>query len=95
MKLTLVQKGTHILPISEWNNDRPSPAEVVAEHLQLLQHNLKMLVSSGGGNITDTNTLFQDITMLNHALKAATDQGWKFTLNTAADEAPFFENQVS
>lgn len=95
MKLTLVQKGTHILPISEWNNDRLSPAEVVAENLQLLQHNLKLLVSSGGGNVIHTNTLVQDVQMLNYALKAATDQGWKFTLDTAADPAPFFENQVS
>ena len=93
MKLTLVQKGTHILPISEWNNDRPSPAEVVADNLQLLQHNLKLLVNSGGA--MNVETLFQDVKMLNNALLAATDQGWKFTLDTAADPAPFFENQVS
>ena len=95
MKLKLVQKGTHILPVSEWNNDIPSPASVVADHLQTLQHNLKMLVSSGGGNSTPINTLVQDIKMLNNALLAAAEQEWKFTLDTSADPASFFENHIS
>ena len=80
MKLNLVQKGTHILPISEWNNDRPSPAEVVADNLQLLQHNLTVLVNDGGS--MNVENLFQDIKMLNNALLAASEQEWKFTLDT-------------
>jgi len=79
MKLKLVQKGTHILPVSEWNNDRPSPAEVVADNLQLLQHNLNVLVSTGGS--MNVENLFQDVKMLNNALLAATNQGWKFSLD--------------
>jgi len=82
MKLKLVQKGTHILPVSEWNNDRPSPAEVVADSLLLLRHNLKVLVSTGG--TTHIEGLLEDIKMLNHSLLAATEQGWKFKLEETA-----------
>lgn len=78
MKLKVLKRGTHILPLSEWNNDRPSPCEVVADSLAQLEFNIKHMVERGG--CPRPELVHQDLDSLNCALSLAKEQGWELTL---------------
>jgi hypothetical protein len=82
MKLKITQKGTHILPVSEWNNDIPSPCENVAEALIDLEYHIGELVKSGGamGDSLVVRDTKSSLFGLVSALNAATRQGWKLEL---------------
>lgn len=78
MKLKVVKKGTHMVALKEWNNDVPSPAEVVADALAQFEFNIKCLVERGGSPHPDL--VHQDLDNLNVALKVAKEQNWEFTI---------------
>lgn len=87
LRLKVVQKGTHILPMREWNNDRPSPCECVAEALYDLEYRIGELIRSGGDKASETGAesielqnVFNAARGLNSALVAATNQQWKLDL---------------
>jgi len=78
MKLKVVKRGTHVLPLKEWNNDVPSPCEVVADTLADLQFQIKCMVERGG--VPRPELVHQSLESLNCALKAAKDQNWELTI---------------
>jgi hypothetical protein len=86
LNLKVVTKGTHILPVSEWNNDRPSPCECVAEALADLEYRIGELIKSGGAAMVEESggqhyhNARQALSGLNLALNAASQQGWKLEL---------------
>jgi hypothetical protein len=85
LKLKVVQKGTHVLPVSEWNNDVPNPASVVAETLADLEYRIAELVRVGGvmnsnDDFDAVNQIHAGIDNLNEALQAAAEQNWKLEL---------------
>jgi len=90
LKLKVVERGTHILPVSEWNNDRPSPCECVAEALADLEYRIDELIKSGGAAMVaeDSEQHYhnarQALSGLNFALNAASQQGWKLELEEKA-----------
>ena len=86
LKLKVVERGTHILPVSEWNNDVPSPCECVAEALADVEYRIAELVRLGGN---DESTLSKSeaarnlscsIQNLNASLYDASKQNWKLEL---------------
>jgi hypothetical protein len=82
LRLKVVEKGTHILPFSKWNNDIPSPCECVAEALVDLEFHIAKLVKNGGtlnAPATYVNAKAA-LTGLNNALNAASKQNWKLEL---------------
>ena len=82
LNLKVVTKGTHILPVSEWNNDRPSPCECVAEALADLEYRIGEFIKTGGARIDpkDYEKARAALSGLNFALNAASQQGWKLEL---------------
>lgn len=80
MKLNVIQRGTHILPVSHWNNDVPSPCECVAETLAQLQWQIGELIRSGGRDSKEESRTHESVEMLANALRAATRQNWKLDL---------------
>ena len=87
-KLNIIKKGTHILPVSRWNDDAPSPASMVAECLDDLEYRIKELVRVGGyakdGSNNEQLDAFRAVKYgaenLNQALNEATKQGWKLEI---------------
>jgi hypothetical protein len=82
LKLKVVEKGTHILPVGEWNNDVPNPAEAVADALVELEFKIGELVKSGGAiqKPSAYHDVKQSVLGLNLALNAASKQNWKLEL---------------
>lgn len=82
LKLKVLRKGTHILPMSEWNNDVPSPCECVADALADLEYLIGELVKVGGAmqNPAAWNNAKNALSGLNLALNEATKQNWVLTL---------------
>ena len=70
--------GTHILPMSEWNNDVPSPCKSVAEELAHLEYRIGQIVRNGG--TANLDTAFQCLKSLNNAVIAAKEQNWRLEL---------------
>jgi hypothetical protein len=88
LKLTVKQKGTHVLPVSEWNNDVPNPASAVADALADLEYRIAELIRLGGAHpkykMTVTEEAFSNlqnsVNLVNNALLAASEQNWKLEL---------------
>lgn len=88
-KLTVTQKGTHLVSIAEANLDRPSPPEVVAEELAAFHHALRQLVIDGGEDIETRAKRGWDariyqlslhLEAINNAVIEAAQQNWKLDL---------------
>jgi hypothetical protein len=88
LALTVLKQGTHLVPLSEWNLDRPNPAECVAEALGDLEYRIAELVKVGGNpspkpqEFNEFNAVQKSVEMLNFALLHAANQEWKLKLET-------------
>jgi len=78
MKIKITQKGTHILPLSKWNSDVPSPCENVAEALADLEYSIGQIIKNGG--VMNLDRAFQSLKGLNNAVMAAKNQNWGLEL---------------
>lgn len=91
LKLKVIQRGTHMLPLKEINNDVPTPPQVVADILADVECRLFELIKAGGchppvNRDNPLDSLCQSMQILNDALLAATEQNWKLELQLNPNE---------
>jgi hypothetical protein len=81
MKLKIIEKGTHLVKLSDANNDIPSPPQVVADYLTNFEYYLREMVRKGGSS-HDLTACQNHLAGLNESIMEATEQGWKLHLET-------------